>query len=519
MAYPYQVASQFYNNFLGSKNYPGSSGYWNDPTGAAYGSYSRYGLGYPGDVSRNQVSDALGLSGTTGTTVGANTEVPVLGADGKFYSTKTGKLFTGADSTGNTYNNGFKQSDVKDRYQAVDVTKDPAVADETSKLLDSFKSDAASALKDFNSHLSDFSADTSGARAKGAQATDISGFETGMNQRQAALDKSLNQSVGDYANLNADQATKENAIVKQAFDILPQYDAAAAAIADRQAQALQANMSRYKLGTDTPRSLSGVEQNILARNVADVYLPMEQQKIARNLDLVTNLSLPVSRELYGNEANRISNFNPKIAQQEFASGQATLQTIQGVRQQVAAMSYDDATRYMQSLGVPAQIQQQILSGQLGQLGQIAGLNDATHYRGLQDLAGAYPSQPVYYNMGTPGYGGASYPGRYGITNTGNTLGGNAPTTVSPQNGDWSYDQNASAWVNRRTGQYSRYGNSQGTGPTSYQFPYPTNQLPQAGSMSGGRYDPNTGMIVDGQGNWLNSPVSTQGSPMTGEENI
>lgn len=472
---PYEI----WQNWQRGGQYPGSSGlYWDESSYASPYDQSRTGFGYAGDQAKNAAARSLGLTpqsiGTgvdswTGSTVGQDS--PVLGQDGRWYSSKTGKIFSGTDSrTGKSYNNGYENIDVADRYKAVNVVKDPAVADETSKLLDTFKSDAASALTGFSDHLANFNTDIGNARTLGNKALDTSGFEAQMTGAQRKYAGALDTAAQGYQDLNAQNAAAEQGIVQQAYDTLPQYDAAAQAIGDRQLAQLNQNLSKYKLGTDTPRSMSSSDANVLARNVADVQLPLEQAKIARKLDLLQNLSLPVQRELYGNERSRITQFDPQIAQQEFASGQATAQTIQGVRQQVAQMAPGLAVQYMQSLGVPAQLQQQILSGQLGQLGQISQLNTASNYQGLMDQAGAYPNQAQYYNLGIPGYPSAQSPTLRSPTypSTSNTLGGpgggNAPVTVSPtqQWNDYWTQRGAPSNVAGGRGQFmGNYLNAQG----------------------------------------------------------
>lgn len=508
MALPYEEARRIFDNAVSSKNYPGSSGYWGDLPDTYRG--SRYGLGYPGDVAKTELATSLGLSPTTTTSSFWNTsgttqkETPVLGADNRWYSSTTGKLFSGTDAAGKTYNNGYEQQNVNDRYKAVEVVKDQPVADEASKLLDTFKTAAASSLKDFDSHVNDFNSDVASARAKANTATDIGGTEAALRGMQGKYNTSLDTASNDYARLNAENAAAERALVARAEGVLPEYDQAALNIGDRMAAALGAQESRYKRASGTPRSMGSSDTRRLLRNQADVYLPLEQQRIARKLDLIQNLSLPVQRDIYGNERARISQFNPEIARQEFATGQATEQTIQGLRQAVANMSYDSAQRYMQALGVPDQLRQQIISSQISSLGAIGQLNEMSRYRGLQDLQGAYPSQPQYFNLGVPGYPSATspissggYPSRYG-QETGNTLPTQSPpVTVRPSNTPLNYDEMTPAQINALTGRAAdEYWASQGAYPAELPTTYSRGRVSAPSRQSNSYYDERAGVYRD-----------------------
>jgi hypothetical protein len=137
--------------------------------------------------------------------------------------------------------------------------------------------------------------------------------------------------------------------------------------------------------------------------VADVRLPLAQQQIQRNYDIVTGLELPIEQNLAARETNRIAQFNPAIAGQQFQSGVGTSQMISQLKMQTAGMSYENASRYLQSLGVPPQMWSAIIGGQAGNLGQIAGLQEGSRYLGLQDVLGSPVVQPQYFSNANPGY--------------------------------------------------------------------------------------------------------------------
>jgi hypothetical protein len=396
----------------------------------------------------------------------------------------------------------------------VDIVKDPAVADATKSLLDTFKQSTADSLKGFQDYLDQFRKDTSSAltASKAAQnitptVNTLTGNQTAYN---ASLDKStaaqaaeLEKAKADYAALNAANATTQRGIVQKGYNELPAYDAAGNAIADRQMQTVVQNLSRYKLGTGTPTSLGSDESRILAQGAADVMLPLKQSQIARRYDLFGN-EANVESGLYGAERNRVASFNPDVAarefsasqgtaQQEFQSGQVTANTIQNLKERVAQMSYQDAIRFFDLVGVPAQIRQQILGGQISQLGQLAQLNDLSRYRGLSDRLGVNLSQPQYAGFSAPGF---PAPSRNPPSSPGNQPApglpaSNAPKQIGPRGGP---DTGPLIPDPSGNGFFDADGNwfpagSVGT-PTYAGNPY------SRGSQSNSYYDPASGNYID-----------------------
>lgn len=376
-----------------------------------------------------------------------------IGTDGLAYVGGSNQRFTGKDAaSGKTYKDGVEQqlvpgtadtfinpNDPSARYKPVSITKDPAVASAADDLLATFKKNTDASLQDFSSYLNNFKTDLSGARDKTAAATDITAPVASLRADQAKYAGALNTASAGSDAAIADNAAKEQAILGKYQDTIPQYDVASQNTADRaQAAAVQA-LSKYKLGTGTPTSLGSNEERILARNVADIQLPTQLAKIKAQQDFYSGLALPVQRELYGNTQTGVR-FNADNAAKEFASGQATEQTIQGLKQTVANMSTTAAIQFMQALRVPAEIQQAILSAQTQQLGQIAQVKAGNQYQGLQDVLGANLTQPQYFSQSQPGQPsyrpttsspvGYSPAGSPTVTGTpGNT--GNSPMTVNP----------------------------------------------------------------------------------------
>jgi hypothetical protein len=245
--------------------------------------------------------------------------------------------------------------------------------------------------------------------------------------------------------LLANNATAEQGIVTQAQNLLPQYDAAARAVADQQMAAVTRNLNKYKMGTGTPGSSGTDEERVLADAAARVYAPFEQAKIDRAQQLLTGLALPVQQDITNRMTSALTQFNPQAQAAIWTSGRATEQDVQNLKQAVASMSYQQALQFMQALGVPVQVQQSILSGQLGQLGQLSTIESGAKYQGLQDILGIVPSQPVGYSMAQPEV--PNYPPRYYPTaaapagSPGTAMGPPyvpSPGSIDPLTGGFSY---------------------------------------------------------------------------------
>jgi len=440
-------------------NYPGSSGYNTDGTPIIG---TRYAAVTPSDPNDFLTMDATGL----------------------VTSKRTGKPFTGkSQQNGLTYKNGRQDlstpigvsvpgtnqtidpNNPTQRYKPVDIVKDPAIASGTADLLDTFKKSAADSLKGFDDYLATFKAGTADAMAKTKAATDIGPLTDNLRGQQTQYAGALNKSAAEIAALNANDAAAQRGIVAQAQATLPEIDAGYQDALNRDLASVQGNVSRYKTTSGTPSSLGSSEMRIQDNANQNLLVPFELAKSQRKLDILQNLALPVQRDITGRETSRITQFDPQVAAQQFQSGTATESQIQGLKTQVAGMSWDSATRYMQSLGVPAAIQQQILSGQIQTLGGISQLNAGSRYQGLQDVLGANLSQPVGYSIAQPAL---PAPNRYSSV-TGTPLAPNAPVqvggTVTGNNGTlppsdpnrYQSDPTSGGYWDLYTGQFYPFG--------------------------------------------------------------
>lgn len=407
-------------------NYVGSSGFGTRPDGT-------YGPVYtaPPDLTHGA----------------AATDYPVYDiSTGKNVSVKTGKPWVGPFPVGwvDAYSKAagggrgvqvpfapagteINPNDPSQRYRAANIVKQPDVAGAQSELMKTFQDTAQQSLKGFSDYLKTFQTDLSNARGATAAATNITPTVNALTQAQAGYASDLSGANTAYQQALAESAARQRGVVGEAQGLLPMYDTAAKNAEDAQLAALQRQLSQYKITTGTPTSLGGDEERMLLQGVQNIMLPIEQAKINQRYSILSGMALPVESNIGGANINYAGSFLPGIAGSKYGSARDLATTIQNLKTQVANMSTQQAIAFMQAQGIPAQIMQQVLSGQISELGGLSNLESLSNYQGLQDILGAYPSQPVGYNVSTPGYPmtGPRYP------TSANTLGANPPSVVSP----------------------------------------------------------------------------------------
>jgi hypothetical protein len=403
-------------------------------------------------------------------------------------------------------NEVINPNNASQRYQAVSIAKAPDIISAQGSLMDSFKKGAADSMKGFDEWLKTFQASMTSAQKQSQAANDPTQTINELNARQARYDTATQQGMTDYAALNAQTAANEQGIVQQAQDLIPMYDKASQDAIAQQLGALQRGVSRYKAGSGTPMGAGTAEMQMLTKGAADILVPMKQAQIQQRYNVLGQFAMPVALDIANREQARIGTFNPAMVQQQFQSGQATAQTVNQLKVIASQMSRTDAVAFLQAMAVPPQIQQQILTGQIQQLGALGQIEDQSYYRGLQDKLGAYPTQSVGYNNYTGAYpnasrytgaGGGGYPAnRYQAQYPQQQVQApNASSQVIPQNtqqsqndANWVWDQGLGAYYNQVTGaiQEAQPGDPR----------YAPQMASNRGAQSNSYYDTNTGNTFD-----------------------
>lgn len=421
--------------FLPSSNYPGSSGIgaW-APTGGSGG-------GGGGTSNKDQAMSGLQdyaiYDASSGQYIHRNTRQPFNGTDPR---------------TGTNYANGKVASlagggeippaptgDVSKDYQAVNISKNPALSGEVDTMLKSFKDAADSALQDFSKYKTQFNSDIGTARQAAAQAADITPTVNALTQANHGYVDNLNQSQRQYQQALQNTAQAQRGVVGQELSNLGKYDTAVNNVRDQELAALGPQMARYKLASGTPTSGGSAEMSILANQTAKISAPMELQKIQENQRILANQALPVEQNIGSQAVQYAGSYLPQVAGAQYGAQTNLANTVQTLKQQVANMDQSNAVSFMQAMGVPAAVQAQVMGTQMNQLGQIASLYPAAYYQGLNYLPGAQVTPTVGYSNSLPGYPDFGTP-RGGARQSGMAqapqprLGNNSPQEVSTNPG-------------------------------------------------------------------------------------
>lgn len=331
-------------------------------------------------------------------------------SSGKVVDSRTGEIYSGKDPmSGKTFQAGVEVPiaktgvDVASRYQPVEVIRSPATASAQEDLMATFKKNAARQLEDFGSSLNAFKTDLNAARTLNKEATNIQPTVDALSSAQRDYSGSMDEATAAYQRALADSAAAQRGIVTQANDTLGDYDTALNNILANQLGLVSRNVNKYKMGTSTPRSLGSAETSMLARGALEASLPIAQAKIQRRYDILGSLAMPTESAIAGRNIDYAGRYLPSAAGSELSSQQSTATTIQALRDRAASAGLSNAVAYLQAYGLPAQLQQQLFSGQISELEALRQIEEASRYRGLMDTEGVQVSQPIAYNMALPGY--------------------------------------------------------------------------------------------------------------------
>lgn len=309
----------------------------------------------------------------------------------------------------------------QNKYGATEVLKSPAVAQMATDLEKSWKeSSEALNLTNMLNELKGATAGLKTAYADQNKALDIGGYAA----TQRALDAEAAAKTGEYSQTargigdqyrenDANYETKLNDIVGKAYDILPQYDAAARAIGDEQLGQMMGSVNRRRFTTGGNLGVSSGELKGIARGVANVELPLAQQKIQRQYDVLTGLEKPAAGELANRATARLAQFDLPMERdiyqqvyQDTMQKKQTEQQIQQLAMTVSGMEVQAAESYLRSLALPAELIASVMRNKLSTAGGIGQLEDSAYYRGLEYLPGVNPTQPQYFSNALPPYPGA-----------------------------------------------------------------------------------------------------------------
>lgn len=294
-------------------------------------------------------------------------------------------------------------NDPYQRYRAVSIEKNPQVSAAAQAMADSLTQTATQGLQNFDAYKKNFTDAINRAQGLSAAATDIGPLAARLRGLQSGYSSDLDAASQRYNQILANTKAAEEAVVQQGYDYLPMYDAAAQSAANEQMAALQRNIGRYKSASGTPMGLGSSEQQMLLGGARQILVPMEQAKIQQRYNILNQLAMPSVLDIANRQTAKVGTFDPMVAAAQFQSGTATEQTIHQLAGIASQMAYQDAIRYMQSLGVPELVQQQIMSGNIQNAAALNAVFAGSRYQGLQDILGANITPSQNYSFRSDGY--------------------------------------------------------------------------------------------------------------------
>jgi hypothetical protein len=347
-------------------------------------------------------------------------------------SSSTGAPYSGS-YFGTNYVNGQTYQQVannpNEAYTPVNITKSPPIASATTGLLNSFGQGLNLQNNNFSDYLNEANNATGAATAgfnndiNGAyNLAPLTGTLNNLNSQYAGGVNSLNTGFANtsdalnsqYSNTLSNLAGQENQDVSQAYGLLPQYNTAIQNIGEQEKAALEQQVDRNAAASGTPTGLGSNEEQTLALGIGDEQVPLQEAEIGQQYNVLENLALPVQQQEAQAQVGQLQNFTLPLAQTQYGQGlnalnttygqqAGTAQTLQNLSIAIAGKPIAEAVQYMQSLGVPTEIQQQLLGGNVSNLSGLNSLYSGSNYQGLQNNLGANVATPTGSSFRSPGY--------------------------------------------------------------------------------------------------------------------
>lgn len=289
-------------------------------------------------------------------------------------------------------------------FSLLNQTKNPAIAGAAADLLGQVKTGP----KDFQQYLDEAKQQIEQNKSQLEQ--DKKAFDVGpLEGKLATYDKNFVDTMGGldnkYSGLINDYRDAQQGQVGALQDELRNYETSSQAVADRALEYAQKRNSLYQAGSGTPTSDSGDMRQRAIQAFLDVNLPLQKELSAARQNLITNVQMPLNREVQGQSINQLTGFEAPLASTTANLFGGDAKYVASLRAQLAGRSMQESLQYMQSLGIPIQMQQQVLQGSLGLLGGLTGIDQQNTFYGLSS-----PYSPEI--TGIPDYTGAfNYGGR------------------------------------------------------------------------------------------------------------
>lgn len=358
--------------------------------------------------------------GRTYTATAAPPETGVLDpVTGLYKSSKTGAIWNGsvtnANGTSSTVQNGKllpqdAYGNTLPVFTTTQTVKQPGIAAAANNLLSTNNTDTAALTKSFTDYLNEAKTlgDQGATQLTKDQAavdptdtinrlnTDSTNTADALNANNRNYVANQNQVQSDVANENTAAATTSAnriAALKTNLDANnAQYEAASQAVAQQAWNKAQQGLSIYQLGSGTPTSASGNLSNRAIRAYTAINVPLQQDLANRataETQTLDQQQQQADAQNYQDLINQYSgkaNLNSDVANRIGTTAQytgnldaTTAAQIQQLKTSTAGMSRAQAATYLQQLGIPFSVGQQVIAGQIQNLAGIQNVDANANY--------------------------------------------------------------------------------------------------------------------------------------------
>lgn len=313
----------------------------------------------------------------------------------QYESAKTGKPWHGKVVGGYAINGKFSSKPSPDmppepgaepvQFTVTKTVKQPEIATATAGTLanqQKVATQTATGFQDFLNQAREINAQNKTQLAKDQAAFDTSKIESQLPAINADYRAGQEGVTSDIVTRNKDYAQQTQDLLNRLSDANKTYAANAQAVADQAYQKAMKRNSLYQLASGTPTSASGAATNRAIKAYADINTPLQRELADRAYSQLVNVERPFQRELYGNDMgvyNRESGLLSDFANRD----EATAKYLQNLKMQVAGMSRQQAMSYLNSLGVPLELGQRLISGDIANLSNLQRLDEASNYYTVQ----------------------------------------------------------------------------------------------------------------------------------------
>lgn len=388
------------------------------------------------------------------------TSQPIYGPNGLIIGyTKAKTRSYGVPTEGSQYatlatpNSGVTKPIAAPAIPQFDVTKtvkQPAIAkaiDTTLGQQQAVQTDLNKSFQDYLEEARQLNAQNRAQLSKDQAAFDTTKIEQSLPETNRQYEAAQTNVSDQMAQRNRDYAAQTQATLDKLANENKAYETAAQAVADQAVARAQRLNNVNQILSGTPTSTSGDRQGRALQAYIDVNVPLQRELANRNYDLTANIERPLQRELYGNDQTLLGR-QSSLATDYANRDTSTQQYLQQLKMQTAGMSRAQAQSYLQSLQIPFQVAQQIIAGDISNLGAIQALDEkanwytvSTPYDASRQPAVAYPGYSAPPSRAYPNYPDLGYP------QTGTTPGASTPS-ASTSPAAVAYFQQTGFWPDR-----------------------------------------------------------------------